>query len=477
MSKSRKILALTSIALSLVLAVFKGLKYSDIPQFIFEYEKNDSGGITITEYMGEKSDIIIPDTIGKLPVTEIGYIGNNQKIKSVTIPDSVEKISESAFYRCENLKYVNIPESVEYIGAEAFFGTPFEESLGNDDFIIFNDKILYKYNGNSDNVIIPDGVTSICNGVFSGNNLINIQIPESVEYIGRAAFNKCENLKSIDIPENVKVLKYAVFCDCKSLSEISLPDGLEIIETKVFQNCTSLENISIPDKITEIPESSFQECCSLKEVNFPDSLKTIGDRAFQNCTSLEYINFPDGLETIGNDAFHTTALKEITLPDSVSVLGNDTFRECTSVEKIKLSSGLKIIPIECFDSCTSLTEIEIPEGVETIDMNAFQNNSSLRFVRLPDGLKNIELNAFANSDILCVFIPDSVEYFNRQAFLNDTTKSPVTLMYTKNCKAEEDLKMARAWRVWDDYCLHTVNSRDEAEELYWNNRLEFNNQN
>lgn len=464
MTKAGKIIALTSIILCAVSFINKALKYSDIPQSIFEYEKNDNGGITITDYTGKNSDVIIPDTIGKLPVTEIGYMGYNQKIKSVTIPESVKKISEYAFYRCENLEYANIPENVEYIGAEAFFGTPFEESLGNDDFIIINDKFLYKYNGNSDNVTIPNGVTSICNGVFYENNLINIEIPESVEYIGMSAFNKCENLKSIDIPENVKTIEPYIFKECKSLSRISIPNGTEKIGDSAFFGC-GIENISIPDKITEIPESTFEECSSLKEVNFPDGIKTIGDKAFRNCTSLENINFPDGLETIGNDAFHTTALKEVILPDSVSGLGNHTFRECTSIEKIRLSSDLKTIPTECFDSCTSLTEIEIPEGVETIDMNAFQNNSSLRFVRLPDSLKNIELNAFADSNITYVFIPDSVEYFNRQAFLNDTDKSPVTLMYTENCLAKEDLKEAKSWRVWDDYELKTVNSREEAEKI------------
>ncbi|MGN1037572.1 MAG: leucine-rich repeat protein, partial [Ruminococcus sp.] len=130
MTKAGKIIALTSIILCAVSFINKGLKYSNIPQFIFEYEKNDNGGITISDYTGKNSDVIIPDTIGKLPVTEIGYMGYNQKIKSVTIPDSVKKISESAFSHCENLEYINIPESVEYIGAWAFCGTPFEESLG-----------------------------------------------------------------------------------------------------------------------------------------------------------------------------------------------------------------------------------------------------------------------------------------------------------------------------------------------------------
>ena len=101
-------------------------------------------------------------------------------------------------------------------------------------------------------------------------------------------------------------------------------------------------------------------------------------------------------------------------------------------------------------------------------MNAFQNNSSLKHVRLPDSLKSIDLNAFAKSNIEYVFIPDNVEYFNRQAFLNDTEKSPVTLMCTENCLAIKDLEDAEHWRVWNDYELKIVNSRNEAEKFISN---------
>ena len=38
-------------------------------------------------------------------------------------------------------------------------------------------------------------------------------------------------------------------------------------------------------------------------------------------------------------------------------------------------------------------------------------------------------------------------------------------MYTENCLAKGGLKEAKAWRVWDDYELKTVNSREEAEKI------------
>lgn len=468
MTKTGRIIALTSIIILYAVSLTdKALKYSDIPQFVFEYKKNDNGGITITDYIGKKTDLIIPDKIKKLPVTEIRYMGNNHKLKSVIISENVKKISDWAFFNCSELEYIDIPESIEYIGEGAFIRTPFEKNLGSDDFIIINDKILYRYDGNSENITIPDGIQSICSNVFTSKNIRSVKIPESVEYIGKGAFSECKNLESINIPENVKSIEPYVFAECDSLSDISLSDETEKIGYSSFYG-SGIENIKIPDKITEIPESAFENCSSLENIILSDNIKTINKKAFQNCTSLENINFPENLENIEDNAFSETALKEIILPESISVLGNHAFRECTYAEKIKLSSNLKTIPIECFDGCKSLTEIEIPEGIETIEMNAFQNNSSLKHVRLPDSLKSIDLNAFAKSNIESVFIPDNVEYFNRQAFLNDIEKSPVTLMCTENCLAIKDLEDAEHWRIWNDYELKIVNSRNEAEKFISN---------
>lgn len=121
MTKSGRIIALTSIIILYAVSLTdKALKYSDIPQFVFKYKKNNNGGITITDYIGKKTDLIIPDKIKKLPVTEISYMGNNHKLKSVIISENVKRISGLAFSNCSELEYIDIPESVEYIAERLF---------------------------------------------------------------------------------------------------------------------------------------------------------------------------------------------------------------------------------------------------------------------------------------------------------------------------------------------------------------------
>ena len=58
----------------------------------------------------------------KYNVTSVGMkaFQKNKKIKTVVIPDSVEKISYKAFYTCTNMKKLIIGKNVSYLGAHAF---------------------------------------------------------------------------------------------------------------------------------------------------------------------------------------------------------------------------------------------------------------------------------------------------------------------------------------------------------------------
>lgn len=98
-------------------------------------------------------------------------------LSSITIPASVDTIGEYAFEECLNLTTVSFEEhsSLSYLADGVFYGCE-----------------------NIENIVIPEGVTSIGDNAFSGcNELESIIIPSSVKEIGYFAFGFCGNLTSV----------------------------------------------------------------------------------------------------------------------------------------------------------------------------------------------------------------------------------------------------------------------------------------
>ena len=100
--------------------------------------------VTITKYLKQSSDIVLPTMLEDLPVEKLGKntFYNNKNIKEITLPtylvrignncfekSSVEKIifndnlkiiSKNAFYGCNNLKDISLPEELVSIEEKAF---------------------------------------------------------------------------------------------------------------------------------------------------------------------------------------------------------------------------------------------------------------------------------------------------------------------------------------------------------------------
>jgi len=107
-------------------------------------------------------------------------------------------------------------------------------SLFSQDFEIWGTRLV-KYNGNAQNVTIPDGVTSIGNFAFSERtSLRSITIPESVTSIGNKAFLLCINLRSITIPSNVTSIGNNAFEDCRNLTSVTILAGVTYIGEGAF---------------------------------------------------------------------------------------------------------------------------------------------------------------------------------------------------------------------------------------------------
>ena len=78
--------------------------FSVTGDFVFAV-RDDSTGIVVVKYNGTASTLTVPNTVAGLPVVEIGAqaFEGNTKLKSVTLPATIEIIGRRAFAECKNL--------------------------------------------------------------------------------------------------------------------------------------------------------------------------------------------------------------------------------------------------------------------------------------------------------------------------------------------------------------------------------------
>ena len=135
----------------------------------------------------------------------------------------------------------------------------------------------------------------------------HIEIPEQynglpVMRIAEYGFTGLNNMLSIDIPNSVVDIGLRAFMLCPNLTSIVIPNSVTIIESSAFYG-SGLTSITISNSVTNIESFTFSECISLSLINIPDSVLNIGIAAFRGCTSLTSVYIPNSVTNIGNNAF------------------------------------------------------------------------------------------------------------------------------------------------------------------------------
>lgn len=206
-----------------------------------------------------------------------------------TIPNSVIKIGDYAFFDCAALTSVTIPYGVTYIGYRAFSLCSSLEAYNVDlmnsayssiDGVIFNSeqsKIVLFPAARHGSYTISNSVTSIESEAFAFCYwLTNVTICNSVTNIGDKAFDGCTRLTSFIIPDSITSIGLGVFSACGTLRDVSIPTSVTNIGAYAFQGCNQLARITIPDSVTSIEDVAFYNCIGLTNVYFKGNAPTIG---------------------------------------------------------------------------------------------------------------------------------------------------------------------------------------------------------
>lgn len=429
--------------------------YGDLTYLIrYKHVDTDIVYATVDSCSTTATNIDIPSEIEGQPVTGIGYsaFAHCDNLLSVTIPDSVRSINESAFNDCSNLECINF-SNVLVIGKGAFQ----------------NCVSLKK-------IDLPKSLISIKDFAFYGcKNLENITIPESVENLGEHAFAACYNLTSITLPNNIISISRSVFASCDKLEKVEIPSSVKSIEAYAFESCDRITDITIPKSVLSIGNGAFEGCDNLAAVyytgtkdewnridigNNNDKLKnanieTIEIQASGTCgesliwnlyedgalaiigsgkmweweyyntapwhsyrNMIKSVEFSNDVTTIGAYAFsYCERLLSVQIPDSLTAIGSHSFYNCNILSNIELSDNITTIGAYAFSGCSSLKNVIIPKNVKFIENGVFNDCRSLSYVKIPDGVSLIGNYAFTNCRNLSIlYIPSSVIEIGNEAF-------------------------------------------------------------
>lgn len=104
-----------------------------------------------------------------------------------------------------------------------------------------------------------------------------------------------------------------------NLKSLELPSTLEIIGKEAFKNCQQLETVHFKDKLKTIREGAFMGCKRLSQLKLPCNVSEIGKNAFEYCSEIgkETVVVPDSVRRWGKDAI---SAKELIVPKRMEAI-------------------------------------------------------------------------------------------------------------------------------------------------------------
>lgn len=323
-------------------------KNEDFEYFLYK----DDGYAAIYSYIGEKTEVVIPETLDGCPV-EIVYT--------------------DTFKGAEHVTKVSAPNSkVQFIGAK-----------------VFNDTAFYKNKDNWEN-----GCLYVDSLLVAGDK----------EYKGE-----------VNIKEGTTVLADNCF-EYGELTKLSIPGTIKSLPEKCFAKCPNLNSLTFGDGVEEIGEYGFMGCKSLNEFKLPASMRKIGYSAFFNTGFyLNYYNWDNGALYLDNYLLHVddNYKGDFTVKEGTTVIADYAFDE-SDVVNVYLPDGIKVLPVAMCNNCLWVKSLHLGDGLEILDYYAIPEE--LTEIKLPDGLKKIGWRSFFNTDIETLEVPDSVTEIGSMAF-------------------------------------------------------------
>ena len=403
-----------------------------------------TSGTTTTTIAGNSDAagaVIIPEKVvdasGKeYRVTKIGYqsFTKNKNITSVSLPNTIVSIGESAFEYCSAIiGEIKLPKSLTEIGPSAFAEcTGITGTIHIPAGVTSVPASAFKRCSGITEVILSKSVSSVGNFAFAQNSKLSkiISLAVTPPTITAQTFYSIASGTKVYVPEagsagyksatGWKSLSINNMIDCESVTLSSTSLSMNDKETKTLIATITPENVTLPliewissdntvatvddegsvtavgngeATITATCGSASAEC---KVTVGPETTTTV------NGINYEIIEGTNTAQVIGC----TPETTDIAIESTVSIGGQEysvvsikggAFNSNSTITSVsKIPETIAEIPSGCFYQCSNLQEITIPANITSIGSQAFAYCHKITNIVIPKTVTNISSRAFSN---------------------------------------------------------------------------------
>lgn len=272
---------------------------------------NDNGAskeVEVCGYLGNDSEITIPETLGGYKVVSLASLeGKVKSFKKVTLSKNLKVVNS-------RLELTNIAGEDNKIEIENYDVVSENQYLSVKEGVLFDKKQLTLLNyprGKKNTKYIEPSTVTKSYGISENPYLKNLTLSANKKNTVVDDYGyRNSNLEEITIPKNIKIIGEFSFSQCKKLKKINWNKGLERIYDSAFQGCSSLKKVILPDSVISIGNAAFENC-KLSSVKLSSNLQTISYRAFWENPSLKKVTIPDSVIKMYKDSFNSSKTKLI----------------------------------------------------------------------------------------------------------------------------------------------------------------------
>ena len=396
---------------------------------------SDSGTYGTLQWSVSDAILTISGTGEMEPAKNGAYPWKNCSYTEITVEEGVTSIAAYAFsgdtkpdFTTPVITSVSLPETLTAIGDGAFLRTPIQK------------------------ITIPANVETIGKYPFQDCfRLEQITFLNDLETVRSDFFVGCDFLWGVQLPETVTVIEDSAFADSVcDMIEVNLPSHLEYIGANAFARYAVAIPLVLPDSVTTIYDNSFGVCgtiiigaglqeirsssdhSSLQDVDALEEIQVSEDNPYFTAKDGVLYNkdmtvildvapeheFPDGVLTIPatvteiRTPITSSNVKSFAVEDGNPVFSteNGILTDLTHTQLLQFPNG----------SAESTCTISAP--FTEIGAYAFYK-TPLQRITLSDSITAIGEYAFAYSDLTAVFLPDTLQTIGASAFFQTQMKT------------------------------------------------------